>query len=117
MLWKMGFFVEGKHLEKVLIAVSGIALNMDPPQPVVNARVKNGGVKQVNGGSSIKEHLIAEIAKLAKGSLYTNDNLRADIVKVGGSESSYCHFAKTFIGLKILKRKGRGEYVVVNGKE
>lgn len=45
-MFRLAFFVEDKNLAKVLVAVQGLALNMEVPQPVVNATVVKGKIVQ-----------------------------------------------------------------------
>ena len=42
-MFRITFMCEDKHLGPVLRAVTGMAISMEPPQPVVNAEVSKSG--------------------------------------------------------------------------
>lgn len=113
MLFRIAFFVEGKHLEKVLSAVSGVALNMEAPQPVVNATVQKGRVTQASSAVSMKGRLIEVIKQTGKGKTFTTTQLKEAITGLGGTGTSFNHFAVELIKAKVLKRKGRGEFTIL----
>lgn len=106
------FFVEDKNLPKVLTALQGLALNLEAPQPVTNAVVKNGKVAAAKPeASSMKEQVLSKIAELPSGTVFTVANLKQIITSVGGAESSHSHFTKEIKKAKLAKMRSRGHYV------
>jgi len=117
-MFRIACIVDDKNLPKVLHALSGLVLNMEPPQPVVNAEVKGGKVKQASSGIATWERIWDMVHKLPNGSIYTSANLKADIIKAGGVENSFSYFSKVLRDNGLIKAtKNRGEYVVTGGKE
>lgn len=117
-MFRIVFFVEDKNLPKVLHAVQGMVLNMEPPQPVVNATVKEGKVQAASSGTATWERLWDEVIKCPTGPLITSADLKRLITKVGGQVGSFSYFLKVLKDNNVLKStKKRGEYVVLNGKE
>lgn len=113
MLWRIAFFVEGRQLEKCLAAVTGMALNMEPPKPVVNAVAKQGKVEATSSASSKKE-LMANWLRTQKGKEVTTKLLTNKMAEFGGSPSSVnSGLINAYLDDKLLKRKSRAVYVVL----
>lgn len=116
-MFRLTFFVEDKNLPKVLHAVQGLALNMEVPQPVVNGTAVNGKVKAVSSGSTIIDRMVDSISAGQKGQALTSNDLREIIVKCGGQSGSIGTYSSQLLDRKVLKRKARGEYITLEGKE
>jgi hypothetical protein len=110
-LWRFEFMVEGKHLERVMESISGVALNMKPPQPVGNAVVKKGKVKAESSASSYKDLVLKDFRDLAPNSVFDAIAVKASIAKHGGSESAYNHYIRAILEEKIATRRSRGTFV------
>lgn len=112
-MFRMVFIVEDKNLSKVLHALQGLVLNMEPPQPVVNAAVQKGKVVQASSGVKTWERLWDEVKKLPAGHVLTSEAFKAEIVKVGGQVTSNNYFSKVLRDNGVLKiGKARGELIV-----
>ncbi len=109
------FLVEDKNLPKVLTALAGLALNLEAPQPVTNAVVKNGKVVAETEGGSIREQLESKISSLPKDTVLTSANFKQLIVSLGGAETSYNHFIAYLKEAKLIKMRSRGTYVRTGG--
>jgi hypothetical protein len=104
-------FIEDKNLPKVLYALSGLVLNMEAPQPVVNAVVKKGKVEQASSNASLKSRVLETIATMKKGTEMTSAELKGLITKRRGNETSYnhCYMVKK---AKMIKTKSRGVFAL-----
>lgn len=119
-MFRIVFFVEDKNLPKVLHAVQGLVLNMEPPQPVVNAKVEKGKVKALSeGGSSMASRVATQVRAAGKGTAVNSEWLKSAIVKAGGQATSFSYLLKILKDQKIVKAtKVKGEYVITaNGEE
>lgn len=124
-LWKFEFFVEGKDLEKALASVSNIALNMQPPQQVTGAEVKQGKVqaakprkrvsKEVIGG--IMANVTSAIRHYPAGTPVSAKDIKKLVSSFGGKPSGYNHYVKDVIDKKILHRRSRGSFVRIQGDQ
>lgn len=112
MLWRIAFFVEGKHLEKCLAAVTGIALNMEPPKPVINAVVKASKVEPISSTASTKQDHLTEWLKAQKGNELTTDAIKNKYEELGGSRTSVGGVLTGLIEQKAIKRRKQGLYFV-----
>lgn len=86
-MFRIVFLVEDKNLAKVLHATTGLVLNMEAPQPVVNASVIKTEVKQKSTASSIKGRFTEYLSSI-KGARVTTTELREKWVELGGMPSS-----------------------------
>lgn len=85
-MFRIAFLVEDKNLAKVLTSLAGLTLNMEPPQPVVNATVQKGKVKQVSAEGSITGRVAEAVAK-HKFDTINRAEIGKLIVKNGGNVS------------------------------
>ena len=117
-MFRLAFFVEDKNLAKVLVAVQGLALNMEVPQPVVNATVVKGKVAAVReGGYSLINEVLASLSKLKKGTVINSALLKEAIIKGGGQTNSFNYVHSRLQNEGVIRAgKKRGEYVIVQGK-
>lgn len=115
MLWRFEFYVQGKHLEKVLESVSGIALNMQPPQPVGNAVVeKVKGQKQIKAelpGTTIVAQMITWAASFEPDTVITSGQIQDESGRLGGSKQGGTYYTNALIESGIFKRRSRGMFV------
>lgn len=110
-MFRIVFFVEDNKLSKVLHAVQGMVLNMEPPQPVVNAVVEKGTVKAETKATSIKELFLEHIERLPKDTVIATGNIKQVLEQLGGSASSYNHFVSFAKKAKLLKARSRGHFI------
>jgi hypothetical protein len=111
MLWKFDFIVEGKHLERVMESISGVALNFQPPQPVGNAVVKKGKIKAESSATSIKDLVLNDFKERAPNTVFGSADVKNSITKHGGTDSAYNHYVKSLLEEGIINRRGRGQFV------
>lgn len=115
MLWRFNFFVQGKHLEKVLEALSGVAINMEPPQLVGNAVVeKVNGQKQVKAelpGTSITAQVTAWASAFAHDMVITSSQIQDTVINLGGSQGGNSYYTIRLLKAGIIKRRSRGVFV------
>ena len=111
MLWRFEFFVEGKHLERVMEAINGVALNFQPPRPVGNAVVKQGKIKAETPAISMKDLVLNDIKAMPPNTVFGTAEIKAIIRKHGGADTSYAHFVMVITEAKIATRRGRGQFV------
>lgn len=111
-MFRVVFMVEDRNLHKVLHALTGLVVNMEPPQPVTNAVVKNGKVKEVSSGATKKERFFEGVQAL-KGSAITTDDLKKVMASVGGAPTSINGIMAQLFKRKIIKRKSMGHYTVL----
>lgn len=118
-MFRLSFFVEDKNLPKVLIAVQGLALNMEAPQPVVNATVVKGKVKAVKeGGYSLINEVTAILVKYKKGTGFNSALLKDIIARAGGQPGSFGYISNQLRKNKIIKLgKPKGQYIILQGKD
>lgn len=115
MLWRFAFFVEGKHLEKVMSAIAGIALNMETPRPVSNGTVKQGKVVQKSSGTSQPLRVLEQLKHL---NLQKGDKLMAAQIHdaMRGAELAKGNYGSIIARLKDMKylktTSTRGEYII-----
>lgn len=113
-MFRIVCFVEDKHLPKILHAMSGLVLNMEPPQPVVNAVVKKGKVETSSMGDSVLARIKNLISsKLAKGDEFTSDTLKLMVKDAGGNVASTGTYRSRLVEDKTIKLKERGVYTVL----
>lgn len=119
MLFRMEFFIEGKHLEKVLSAVSNVALNMKPPQPVVNATATKGRtLRQTSSAPNQMSRIIEKLGPLKKGDKLTAEQLRKGFDAAGVPHGNYSSIITQMKNVKFLKTTAeRGNYIVVREGE
>lgn len=116
-MFRIAFFVEDKHLAKALIAVEGIALNLEH-QVVKNAKpVKEGGKTKVRekgeDPTSLKGKLSEWLLKEKLGSRVTTKDMVEKYSSFGGDGNSVnTGMIKSFLDDGILKRISRGQYQV-----
>jgi len=112
-MFRVTFFVEDNKLSKVLHAVQGMVLNMEPPQPVVNATVEKGVVKAETNASSYKDMFLKYVEKLPKDTVFTSKNIKQHLTQLGASASAYNHYVKAMKEAKLAKPRSRGHFVRV----
>jgi hypothetical protein len=106
------FFVKDKDLHKVLTALSGLAINLAAPQPVVNVTIKKGEMKQASSSTTISGRILEAVQKL-KGQPLASLQLLELIAANGGSRASLNSVTKFLIVNKAIKRKSRGNFIVL----
>lgn len=112
-MFRIVCLVEDKNLHKVLHAVAGLVVNMEPPTPVVNAVIKNGKAVQASTASSKKDMLIEQLKPL-RGKQVTTGEMKKMFVALGGGESSVnSTLTGHLMDEKVLKRKERGVFLVL----
>lgn len=115
MLWRFEFFVQGKHLETVLASVSGIAVNMQPPQPVANGVVETvRGVKKIKAkheGTTIVGQVVAWAASLSPDTVISSAQILEKAISLGGSDSGSTYYTNALLDSGALKRRSRGVFV------
>lgn len=116
-MFRLVCYVEDSNLPKVLHAVAGMVLNMEPPQPVANAIVKHGKVQEAPAGTksiSYKQDLVNAIRELDKETVTIKK--MAEIWTGFGGEKKSVNFAlmKSLIDKRVLeKTPHRGVYKIV----
>lgn len=110
-MFRIVCMVEDKNLHKVLHAVAGLVANMEPPQPVTNALVVKGKVREVSQATSKQELFIEQLAK-HHGETVTTTNMREMMIATGGHPSSINNLLSKLVEEKALKRKSKGIYMV-----
>ena len=114
-MFRVVFFVEDNKLSKVLHSVQGLVLNMEPPQPVVNAMVvgTDKKIKQESAATSIKGKLIEYLGSI-KGSRISITDMRKKWAEFGGLPTSLNGSLMTvLVEEKHLKRISRGQYMAI----
>lgn len=112
-MFRIAFIVEDKNLPKVLHALQGLALNMEPPQPVVNAAVQKGKVVQASAGTAAWERVWDAVSKFPKGSTITSADIKECIVKVGSQVNSFSYFVKVLKDNNVIANgKKNGSYII-----
>ena len=110
-LWKFDFVVDGKHLEKVLESLTGVALDLQPPQKIGNAVVRQGKVKAASSATSIKDLVLNDIKAMPSNTVFGSTNVKDLVTKHGGAESGYAHYILAILKAGIAVRRGRGHFV------
>ena len=111
-MFKIVCLVEDKHLPKVLHAMAGLVVNMEPPQPVINAVVNKGQIVQATTATSFKGQLIEELKKKS-GSLISTKAMKDFFISIGANPNSInSTLTNQLIEEKVLKRKDRGLFVI-----
>lgn len=110
-MFRVTFFVEDNKLSKVLHAVQGLVLNMEPPQPVVNATIEKGTVKAASSASSYKDMFLDYVGKLPTGTVFTSGNIKQQLTQLGASSSAYNHYVKAMKTAKLAKPRSRGHFI------
>jgi hypothetical protein len=115
-LWRFEFFVEGKHLEQVLEAVSDVALNMLPPQ-MVGPVPQKGKVRKQQAPviKGIKDKIFNALRGKPLNSSLTAGDFKDLIEELGASGDSYSHFIQAAVKEGLMKSRGRGHYIITNG--
>lgn len=117
-MFRIVCFVEDKALPKVLHAVAGLVVNMEPPQPVQNAVIEKVGkvkqIKQESNATSIKGRLIEWLDGI-KGSRITSTDVKNKYTELGGNPNGVngqltMDLVKKH---KVLKRISRGQFAVI----
>ena len=79
-MFKLSFMVEDKNLAAALRAVAGLAVNMEPPQPVVNAQLtKTKKVVPMSGGDVLS--IVAD--KLPLDNAFTSLDVSKVLTELG----------------------------------
>jgi hypothetical protein len=110
-------FIEDKNLAKVLTALDGLVLNMEPPRPVSGATVKQGQVKATSENPGIRRpqansrqsRLILWL-KENPGEEISLAEMAAKLVELGGQASTMNGLINKLIKDGIVKRKHPGVY-------
>lgn len=115
MLWRFEFFVQGKHLETVLASVSGIAVNMQPPQPVANGVVETvKGVKKIKAkheGNTIVGQIISWATSLTPDTVVGTPQIIQKSTELGGTSNGSTYYTDALLKSGVLKRRSRGVFV------
>ncbi len=110
-LWRFEFMVDGKHLERVMEAINGVALNFQAPQPVGNAVVKKGKVAAASTAVSYKDLVLNDIKAMPTNTVFTSQEVKALIRKHGAADSAYNHYIMAILDAGAAVRRGRGHFV------
>ena len=110
-LFRITFMVEDKNLPKVLHALTGLVLNMEPPVPVGNAKVAKGKIIQAHPAGSIKERMVQRLGAFPDPHI-TTEQIKALIKEVGGNAVSYAYVVAQLKEMKQLKLKKRGLWLI-----
>jgi hypothetical protein len=115
-MFRIEFFVEDKHVAKVLHSLAGVALNLST-QSVANAVPTKGKkvVAKLSGGS-IKDRVIELVQKHESTDLST-DELRAIIKEAGGMPISIGTYRNYLVEAKVIKMVSRGYYKILKKAE
>jgi len=108
-------FIDDLKLHKVLQALSGLVISMDPPRPVVNAVVKKGKVKQDQPETSMRDRFLQSITKLPLNTVLTSEQIKEIITKIGGQPTGYTYYANLLLESGYATRRGRGQFVTQKG--
>ncbi len=111
-MFRIACLVEDKNLPKVLHALNGLVLNMEPPVPVANATVKAGKVVAVSSASS-KHELVANALARHPNQLITSAEIKEIIRQIGGEGTAYNYYVLLMIQQKLLKLKDRGTFQII----
>jgi hypothetical protein len=107
-------FVDDKKLGEALLAVTGIATQVETPQAVVNVVKKNGRL-QATGNGSMTEAFLAHLNKTKKvGGQVTAKEMKAFVKEYGGANSSYSNIKRNLCEAKVLKQVATGVYKIMN---
>jgi hypothetical protein len=105
------FFVEGKHLEKLFTALTGIAINMKMPQPVHNATATKGTVKATPEAGKMYELVLVKLKnKFKSGDELTGDDIDNALTGIGHTSSSKGYVVKMLKDTKAIKVTGHNHY-------
>jgi hypothetical protein len=123
-MFRLEIFVDDKKLSYVLWALSGHVIEVKTPQPVQNAKVKNGSVRAETSGDRVEmlmKHLADQGLKEFGPSVAA-----AWSESVGLARSTYSNVLNKALRAKVITRrrpKGSGKgsgakfiYTVVGGK-
>lgn len=112
-MFRLVMFVEDKKLAPVLNALSGLVLNMEPPQPVTNAvKASKNNIKQASGETTIKDRVIGML-KARSGQDITTQEIKEMTVQSGGQPTSNASYITSLVEERVVKRKDRGVYHIV----
>jgi hypothetical protein len=126
-LWRLEFFVQGKHLEETLTFLANRALDMKPPQPVEGAIVKHGRIIEVPveedepyDSAPLKEgtlraKVLNAVEAMAPHTTITTTEIRELVLKFGGAPATYHTTARDLMEAKLIKRRARGVFYRVKG--
>lgn len=109
-MFRLTFFVEDKDLAKCLRAIAGMTFNMEPPQPVVNARKTSTGLKAQTTGHL--RDLVMRVLIQQKTKNVTTTQITKICTDLGFHETSVGYVIKTLTQIGFLRRSGRGKYSV-----
>jgi hypothetical protein len=109
-------FVDDKKLGDALRAVTGLATQVETPQPVVNAVKAKNGKLLAAGNGSLTEAFLAHLNKTKRpGGQVTAKEMKEFVMKHGGAESSYSYVKSNLLLAKVLKTTTiPGVYKVMN---
>jgi hypothetical protein len=102
MIWRIEVFVEGKHLEYVLWALAGKAVEVRTPQPVVNATAKANGMHAKTRGDTLA--LLGTWLKETKLKRLRAKDIKGFCEKHGLSVKSYNHVIDKAIAAGLLNK-------------
>lgn len=112
-MFRVAFMVEDKNLAKVLTNLAGLTLNMEPPQPVINATVQKGKVKETSPEGGNVTGCIRDLLKgLTKGTEISRIRLMELVKLNGGDPNSASYVATKMKDEGILTQAKRGMYTV-----
>ena len=114
-MFRIVCFVEDKNLGKALTALTGLVLNMEAPQLVVNAVVKKGKIEQAAEPTTQWEEVINTLSKSfgSKGKVLAAD-IYVAMADNGITRGNYSYIIKQLKKAGYLKLgKTRGTYIVL----
>lgn len=110
MLWKFDFMVEGKHLERVLEALAGVALELRGPLPVSNGMVKQGKVKQKVAGTNNTARIVnklTDMGMLVPGSFVTSSAIQLAMDELAIPKTNYSGVMTNLQSQSVLTKTDR----------
>jgi hypothetical protein len=111
-MFKVTFMVDDRKLGNSLRALAGLAAEQPQAQPVVNATVKNGKVRQTTEGTNLPEMIMQHITKNNLQKISSKE-AKVIVTELGYSPTSYAGaLAELYGKRKLLKRLGPGIYGV-----
>lgn len=115
-MFRIELFVEDNHLAKVLHAMKGLRVKIASLEPVVNAIVKNGTVRQASAAATAVDRVAAAV--MAHEGVEIDVNvLKKMTVEAGASVNSYGTMRNYLVDRKIIRSVARGKFKITKREE
>lgn len=109
------FLIDDKDVVKLHYHLASMKVYNVEIKPAVNTKKIKGGVIEEVAGGAIKDRLSMKIiADYKAGSSISSSDINNLVTELGGSPTS--SYISNLVDAKIIKRKGRGTFVVNSKK-